>query len=97
MFVEDFSVMFGTGQPGVVSAAIHGAPAVNAMFDRDTQLSNGGPVLVGEISLLLPTPWASTAAEGQQVVIGGSTSYRIRQVLDEPPDGALRRLILAKA
>jgi hypothetical protein len=40
-------------------------------------------------------PASAGAAQGQ-TLLRGATSYRVRQVLPEPPDGALHRLVLAK-
>ena len=50
-------------------------------------------VLITEPSLQLPATVA--AAEGGAVSVRGGT-YKVRQVLDQPPDGALRVLVLAK-
>ena len=41
-------------------------------------------------------PASSNAAQGQTLVRGG-LSYRVRQVLPQPPDGAILLLVLAKA
>lgn len=64
-----------------------------AIFDASTELMLG-EMLVRAPSLLLPATVA--AADGGAVVVRGS-SYVVRQVLDLPPDGALRRLVLAQA
>jgi len=45
--------------------------------------------------LLQPTT-AVAAAAGQSLVLRGAT-YTVRQVLKEPPDGVLLRLVLARA
>ena len=45
--------------------------------------------------LLQPTTAVSPAA-GQSMVLRG-TNYTVRQVLKEPPDGVLQRLVLARA
>jgi hypothetical protein len=65
---------------------------VTAIFDSASQLVLDD-VLVTQPSLQLPAGVA--AAEGGAVVVRG-TSYRIRQVLDLPPDGAIRQLVLAR-
>ena len=59
--------------------------------------------LAGEVMLdgLLTTATtasvpASAGAAAGQVLQRGSVSYRVRQVLPEPPDGLLHRLVLAK-
>lgn len=45
--------------------------------------------------MLEPTT-AVAAAAGQSMVLRG-VSYTVRQVLREPPDGVLQRLVLARA
>jgi hypothetical protein len=93
MFVEDLSPLFAPGMPGIEPVRINGTD-LHAMVDRGTQLLDG-QVLFAELSLLLPSAWAASAAEGQPVLIG-TVPHRIRQIFDEPPDGALRRLTLVK-
>jgi hypothetical protein len=36
-------------------------------------------------------------APGQQLLVAGSETYTVRQVVQEPPDGVLLRLVLARA
>lgn len=58
-----------------------------------------GEVVVDGVLTLATTarvPATAGAATGQ-TLMRGSTSYRVRQVLPEPPDGALHRLVLARA
>lgn len=93
MFIEDLSPLFAAGMPGIEPVRINGVD-LTAMVDRGSQVLDGG-LLLTELSLLLPAAWVPAAAEGQAVLIG-AVPHRIRQVLDEPPDGHLRRLILAK-
>jgi hypothetical protein len=82
-----------------------------AYFDllgEDMQLS-GSPVrgifnTQGEVVLdgfqtnatTAEVPATAAAAQGQTLVRSG-TSYRIRQVLPQAPDGAIHLLVLAKA
>lgn len=40
---------------------------------------------------------ASSAATAGQTLVRGALSYRVRQVLPQPPDGAILLLVLAKA
>lgn len=94
MFVEDFSVMFSPGAPGIEPVTIGAGPQRQAMVDRGAQLLESG-VLSLEVSILLPASWAVGAAEGQAVTLT-TGAHQIRQVLDEPPDAALKRLILVK-
>ena len=68
------------------ACTVQGVDAVG-IFDGASQL------VLAEPSLQLPASVA--AAEGGTVLVR-SVSYRIRQVLDEPPDGAVRRLVLAR-
>ena len=43
----------------------------------------------------LQVPATVAAAEGGTVVVRG-TNYKVRQVIDLPPDGAIRQLVLAR-
>lgn len=75
-----------------------GAP-VCAIFDTEA-VDPLGNVITAEPSVLLKAADAPSAAVGQTVVrrtTAGSVSYAVRQVLQEPPDGALLRLVLARA
>ena len=65
--------------------------AATGIFNSASQLVLDD-VLITEPSLQLPATVA--AAEGGAVAVRGGT-YKIRQVLDQPPDGALRVLVLA--
>lgn len=65
--------------------------AVRGLFNASSQLVLED-VLITEPTLQVAATVA--AAEGGTVVVRGA-SYRIRQVLDQPPDGALRNLVLA--
>jgi hypothetical protein len=90
VFSEDLSVFFADFG---VSATLNGS-AVTAMVDTSTEL-----VLDGELtqapSALLKTSDAASAAQGQSFV-ASAVSYLVRQVLREPPDGALTRLVLVR-
>lgn len=88
MFTEDLAVFFAEfGEDFSVQGA-----DVRGIFSASSQLVLED-VLVTEPILLVAASVA--AAEGGLVVVRGS-SYRIRQVLDQPPDGALRNLVLSK-
>jgi hypothetical protein len=65
---------------------------VMGIFDSASQLVLDD-VLVTQAALQLPASVA--AAEGGAVEVRG-VSYVIRQVLDLPPDGAIRQLVLAR-
>jgi hypothetical protein len=71
-----------------------GGSAVTAIFDVQTQ------VVLGEVlslapTLLMPATTAPAAADGTVCVVRG-LNYKVRQVLLEPPDGALKRLVLVR-
>lgn len=89
MFTEDLGLFVSDFGEDVMVNAV----AARAVFDAASELALGD-VLMAAPTLLLPATVA--AAEGQICVVRG-VSYRVRQVLDEPPDGALRRLVLARA
>lgn len=58
-----------------------------------------GEVVLDNVLTLATTalvPASAGAATGQTLT-RGTTNYRVRQVLPEPPDGALHRLVLARA
>ena len=82
--LSDFFTDFGE------DCTVQGVPAVG-IFNRAGQLVLDD-VLITEPSLKLPTTVA--AAEGGVVLLRGAT-YKIRQVLPQPPDGALQVLVLA--
>lgn len=55
-------------------------------------------VVLNEVVVEAPTlriPASVAAASGNTCRIRGN-SFRVRQVLDMPPDGAIRRLVLAR-
>ena len=89
MFAEDLAPFFADfGEATTVQGV-----AVVGIFNRATELQLGD-VLTTSPSLEVPASVA--AAEGGAVVVRG-VSYVIRQVVDQPPDGALRLLVLARA
>ena len=73
------------------ACTVDGVAAVG-ILDGASQLVLGD-VLITEPSLQLPA--SVVAAEGGTVIVRG-VSYLIRQVLDQPPDGAVRRLVLVR-
>ena len=88
MFDEDLAAYFADfGEACTVQGT-----AARGIFNSASQLVLDD-VLITEPSLQLPATVA--AAEGGAVAVCGGT-YKIRQVLDQPPDGALRVLVLAK-
>jgi hypothetical protein len=88
-FVEDFTPMFadfGT------AATLAGAPVVGIV---ELETFDDLATVVQRISFLLKPADGVTPAAGQALVVG-TTSYTVRQVLMEPPDGALQRLVLVR-
>jgi hypothetical protein len=88
-FTESLVPFFADFGEGVT---VQGA-SVTGIFNAATMMELG-EVLGSDITLEVPA--TVTAAEGGAVVVRG-TNYVIRQVLDQPPDGALRTLVLARA
>jgi hypothetical protein len=91
-FAEDLSPFFAPG--GFGDAVVVGGVAVNAIFDIESQVVLGELITIAP-TLLMATTAAPSAAAGTDCVIRGQ-NYSVRQVLVEPPDGALKRLVLAK-
>ncbi len=90
MFTEDFTPYFEDfAQAGTLAGV-----DVTGVFDVES-LDEFSTVTQRTTFLLKPTT-AVGASVGQQLVTGGVT-YTVRQVLQEPPDGALKRLVLARA
>ena len=91
---EDLDLFFDTTFGDAVEVSINGQTRV-ALFNSATDVLQG-EVLVQAPTLLLPTPKAAGFTEGHAAVVNGGT-YRVRQVLRRPPDGALTLLVLTKA
>jgi hypothetical protein len=90
MFVEDLApFMADFGQVATLDGV-----AVRGIFDTQTSLEFAAGALYDSPSLLVTASDASGAAAGHAVVVGSNT-YTVRQVLAEPPDGAMVRLVLA--
>lgn len=88
MLAEDVTVFFADFGEAVT---VNGVAAVG-IFDTASE------VVLGDVMTTAPTlelPASVSAAVGQAVVVR-SVSYTIRQVLSQPPDGALRVLVLAQ-
>lgn len=86
---EDTAVLFADFGEAVEVQGAEVTGIVNAASDLVL-----GEVLVTAPSLEVPATVA--AAEGGSVTVRG-VAYTIRQVLDLPPDGAIRQLVLAQA
>jgi hypothetical protein len=88
MFTENLAPLFADFGETVTVAGV----SVRGIFDTSTELVLGDALTV---SPSLEVPATVAAAEGNAVVVRG-VNYKIRQVLDQPPDGALRVLVLAR-
>lgn len=88
-FAEDLAPLFTDFAEAV---SVNGV-AVRGIFDMAADLQLGD-MLTQAPALTVPASVA--AAEGQACTIR-ATAYVIRQVLDMPPDGALRQLVLTRA
>jgi hypothetical protein len=73
-----------------------GAAQVTAIVDTEGFDDPATGVVTQGPSALVTTAQAGVAAPGQAFVAGGVV-YSVRQVLREPPDGALTRLVLVRA
>jgi hypothetical protein len=91
-FAESFSGFF---DDFAIDGTVNGV-AVRGILDLETFDEGIGSVITQRTSYLLEPAAGVTPAEGHPVVIDGAT-YTVRQVLKEPPDGALKRLVLARA
>lgn len=90
MFVEDLSPLvadFG------VDATLAGA-SLRAIVDTESFIEVDG-VMTQRPSAQVISSAAPAAAPGQTFVANAVT-YTVRQVLREPPDGALTRLVLSR-
>lgn len=90
MLTEDFTPLFADfGQPATVAGV-----AVAGILDVDS-LDEFSSVTQRTTFLLQPTTEVGPK-QGDALVTGGTT-YTVRQVLSEPPDGVLKRLVLARS
>lgn len=88
MFVEDLAPFFADFGEAVTVNAV----AARAIFN------NASEVVLGDVLTTAPTlelPATVAAAAGQACVVRG-VAYTVRQVVDLPPDGVLRQLVLAR-
>ena len=89
MFVENLAPYFADFGEAVTVNAV----ATRAIFNTSTE------VVLGDVLTIAPTlelPATVLAAAGQACVVRGVT-YTVRQVLDLPPDGVIRQLVLARS
>ena len=90
-FTEDLAPFFAD----FGGAATLNSVAVTAIVDTQTVIEVEG-IATQQPTALVRTSEASVAAPGQSFVANAVT-YIVRQVLREPPDGVLTRLVLARA
>jgi hypothetical protein len=88
---EDLSIFFG--DDFAVPATLNGV-AVRAIVDGESVVEVNGVVTQAPTALLQSSDAAGAAPD--QVFVASATNYRVRQVLREPPDGALTRLVLVR-
>lgn len=88
-FVDDLSPFFADFGEAVTVNAV----AARGIFSKAAELVISD-VLTQAVTLELPATVA--ASSGQTCTVRG-VAYAIRQVVDLPPDGAVRRLVLARA
>ena len=89
--VEDLAPFF----TDFAVAGLLAGVAVLGIWDAE-DYDEGPGVVTRRTSFLLKPGAAVTPAQGQALVSGGIT-YTVRQVLREPPDGVLTRLVVARA
>lgn len=90
---DDLSPFYNVDTGFAEHVTVQGVPAVPGIFDTASD------VVLGEAVVRAPTlrvQAAVVAADDGLCVVRGS-SYRIRAVLELPPDGAERLLVLAPA
>ena len=95
MFAEDLTVFMNATTGFAVTATLNAAP-VSVIFDTEGAEVFGNEVITAQPSAIITATQGASAAAGQSLVIG-STTYTVRSVQPEPPDGAFKRLGLARA
>jgi hypothetical protein len=77
------------------STAVLAGVAVRGILDLES--FDEFDTLTQRPTFLLEPTTAVGPAPGQQLLVAGSETYTVRQVVQEPPDGVLLRLVLARA
>lgn len=95
MSAEDLAAYFDTALGIAVAATLAGG-AVTGIFDTESTVEFGGELVTQAPSFLLRSAEAGAAAAGASLVVN-ATTYIVREVAAEPPDGVLTRLALARA
>lgn len=83
----DYLAVFG-------AAATLAGSAITAIVDVAAEVVVDDVVTLQPVAIVVAAD-APAAAAGQALVAAGA-SYTVRQVLKQPPDGALLRLVLAR-
>jgi hypothetical protein len=89
-FVEDLSVFFADFSTTGTLAGV----SVRGIFDLATV--DEGPGALTQFTTFLLDPTAVVTPTVGQALVVGATTYTVRQVLMEPPDGALKRLVVTR-
>jgi hypothetical protein len=92
---EDLADYFDTAL-GFAVAATLGAAAVTGIFDTESTQVFGDELVTQAPNFLLRSTESAAASVGTSLVIG-ATTYTVRAILAEPPDGVLTRLVLSRA
>lgn len=87
-FAEDLAPFFADFGEAVIVNAV----AARGIFDQAAELMLGD-VVTQSPALQVP---ATVAAEAGQTCVVRGIQYQVRQVLDLPPDGAIRQLVLVR-
>lgn len=91
-FTEDLTAFFDTTHGFAQSATLNGATSINVIFDAPA-LEAVGHVATGAPSCVARAADVGEANLGQTLVIG-ATTYTVREIQPEDPDGALVRVVL---
>jgi hypothetical protein len=94
-FTEDITAFFDITNGFAEQVTLAGL-GVAAVVDVDTPLLMGDVLASRVTSVLVAAALVPGAAEGQSCVVRG-VAHVVRQVLKEPPDGAVLRLVLARS
>lgn len=91
MSLEEAALYFDASL-GMAEGVVLNGESVSGIFEASTELDQGDVITTAPTFLMLA---GGAVAEGQSVV-RGLVTYKVRQVLPEPPDGVLQRLVLAR-
>jgi hypothetical protein len=92
MFAEDLTIFFADF--AVAATLASASVSAGAIVDAQSVVEVDGVVTQAPTALLRSSDAVSAAPN--QTFVADSVTYRVRQVLREPPDGALTRLVLVR-